>query len=245
MKQTNSNQENRTKNLLSFCKKADLPMKNMDLLDLAFYHRSKTNENKKGNPLFKIYGVNNERLEFLGDSVLGMVTASWLFENLPEKKEGELSKIKSVVVSEKTLAPNALRLGMDKLLLLGHGEELTGGRSKPAILADCVEAVIGACYLECGIDAARKFVLSFIVPEVSKVLENGTKDYKTLLQEFTQKKFKETPVYELLDAKGPEHDKVFTVRCKVGKNVFEPVKGSSKKNAEMKAAEEAFKILNS
>lgn len=219
-------------------------MTDLGLLDLAFRHRSVTNEVHKKHYEVSEYGENNERLEFLGDSVLGLVTASWIFSNLPDKKEGELAKIKSVVVSEKVLAPNAIRLGIDKLLLLGHGEEITGGRQKPAILADCMEAVIGAYFLEAGFEAAQKYVLSFIIPEVQKVLQSGTKDFKTLLQELTQKKLKSTPVYELLDKKGPDHEQIFTVRVKVGEKVFAPVEGSSKKIAEQKAAEEAYNILS-
>lgn len=231
--------EDRKEALLSFCRKSGIEMNDFSLLDQAFFHRSVSNE-KKGNG----HSVeNNERLEFLGDSVLGLVTASWLFKNLPDHKEGELAKIKSVVVSEKILAPNAIALGIDKLLVLGHGEEITGGRQKPAILADCMEAVIGAYYLDAGFEKAEKFVLSFIVPEVKKVLENGTKDFKTLLQEFTQKKFKQTPVYVLQDSKGPEHEKVFTVLVKIGQLSFGPVNGTSKKIAEQKAAELAYSQL--
>ncbi|MCF0126003.1 MAG: ribonuclease III [Clostridia bacterium] len=223
--------------LTKFCKNAGITIKNISLLDQAFYHRSVSNE-KKGNIL------NNERLEFLGDSVLGLVTASYLFSNFPDLKEGELAKIKSVVVSEKILAPNAIRLGINNLLVLGHGEEITGGRTKPAILADCMEAVIGAYFIDSGFDSARDFVLSFIVPEINKVLENGTKDYKTLLQEFTQKKYKLCPVYELLDTSGPEHEKVFTVLVSVGNQKFGPVKGTSKKISEQLVAEIAYKALN-
>lgn len=230
----------RKNKLVSFCEKAGIKMKNLDLLDLAFYHRSSSNENRKQHEA----KANNERLEFLGDSVLGLVTASWLYSNLPDKKEGELAKIKSVVVSEKILAPNAIRLGIDKLLILGHGEEITGGRQKPAILADCMEAVIGAYYLDSGFEAAQRYVLSFIVPEINKVLQNGTKDFKTLLQEFTQKKFKVFPVYELLETKGPEHEKVFTFNVKIGDKVFGPVSGSSKKDAEQKLAEQVYNKLS-
>lgn len=237
MKQTNID-PNRKNNLISFCKNAGISMENLSLLDQAFYHRSATNEKKT----LKTKGFsNNERLEFLGDSVLGLVTASWLYENLPQMKEGELAKIKSVVVSEKILAPNAIKLGIDKLLVMGHGEEITGGRTKPAILADCMEAVIGAYYLDAGFEKAREYVLSFIIPEIQTVLDNGTKDYKTLLQEFTQKKYKETPVYTILDVQGPEHEKIFTVTVKFSSKVYGPFQGSSKKHAEMKAAEEAYK----
>ena len=139
--------------LSDFCNRVGIKFKKIELLDQAFHHRSLTNE---------AHGVkNNERLEFLGDSVLGMVTAAYLYTNL-DNPEGDLAKIKSAVVSEKALAPVALRFGIDKLLLLGHGEELTGGRTKPAILADCMEAIIGAYYLDSGYKAAEKYVLSFI-----------------------------------------------------------------------------------
>lgn len=214
-------------------------MSDMEILDQAFYHRSVTNEKKGKNGNVQ----NNERLEFLGDSVLGLVTASWLYQNLPDYKEGELAKIKSVVVSEKILAPNAIKLGIDKLLILGHGEEITGGRQKPAILADCMEAVIGAYFLSSGFEKVQKYVLSFIIPEIEKVLDNGTKDFKTLLQELTQKKFRVTPVYHLIDTKGPEHEKIFTVEVKIGERSFAPVSGSSKKIAEQKAAEIAYNSL--
>ena len=164
----------REKQLAEYCKKVDIKFKNIELLNQAFNHRSICNE---------IKGLkNNERLEFLGDSVLGMVTASYLYNNL-ENPEGDLAKIKSSVVSEKALAPIALSLGIDKLLVMGFGEEKSGGRTKPAILADCMEAVIGAYYEDSGYKAAEKYVLSFIVPEIEKVLENGMKDFKTKLQE--------------------------------------------------------------
>lgn len=234
----NPKNSNREKNLLSFCEKAGISFSNIELLDNAFYHRSTSNEKNRIKN-----GGNNERLEFLGDSVLGLVTAHYLFTNFPELKEGELAKIKSVVVSEKALAPNAIKLGIDKLLVLGHGEEITGGRQKPAILADCMEAVIGAYFLDAGFEKARDYVLSFIIPEIEKVLENGTKDYKTILQEFSQKTFKACPSYELLSTSGPEHEKTFSVNVHIGEKVFGPYKGSSKKNAEQKAAEEALKII--
>lgn len=234
--------EERKIQLVSFCKKAGIQINDIQLLNHAFLHRSVSNEQRK---VKSQVAVNNERLEFLGDSVLGLVTASWLYENLIDLKEGELAKIKSVVVSEKILAPNAVKLGIDKLLLLGHGEEITGGRKKPAILADCMEAVIGAYYLDSGFEKAQNFVLSFIVPEIQKVISSGTKDFKTQLQEFSQKKFKACPVYELVGTSGPEHEKLFEVIVHVGEKSFGPYKGSSKKDAEQKAAQEAFYKLQS
>ncbi len=166
-----------------------LRFRDLDLLDLAFHHRSCSNED----PRFK--GRNNERLEFLGDSVLGLSCASYLFLELEEKTEGDLSKIKATVVSEPILAKIAVgKLSIEKYLVLGRGEELSGGRNKPAILADAVEAVIGAIYLDQGFETARKFVLDLIVPEIDSVLnDSGSKDYKSLLQNYYQKKHNECP----------------------------------------------------
>lgn len=228
----NSNRKNL---LINFCKSLDIKFKNIELLDQAFHHRSITNENKG----YK----NNERLEFLGDSVLGVVTASYLYRNF-DKPEGDLAKIKSSVVSEKTLAQVALRLGIDKLLILGHGEELSGGRQKPAILADCMEAIIGAYYLDSGYKMAEAYVLSFIIGEIDKVCEFGMKDYKTLLQEKFQKISKQCPKYELISKTGPEHNQIFTVTVHLGDKIFGPSSGKSKKEAEQLAAKVALDNYN-
>ena len=157
--------------------------------------------------------------------------------------EGDLAKIKAVVVSEKTLAPIGLRFGIDKMLVLGHGEEMTGGRKKPAIIADCMEAIIGAYYLDSGYDACEKYVLSFIVPEIKRVQEFGGKDFKTLLQELYQKKCKQAPRYELLDVSGPDHEQKFKVNVHLGNLVYGPAEGKSKKEAEQKVAEMAYNCL--
>ena len=230
----NTLSKERRKELLDFCHRVNISVKNIDLLDQAFHHRSLTNERN--------HLKNNERLEFLGDSVLGMVTASYLYITLANP-EGDLAKIKSAVVSEKALAPVALRFGVDKLLLLGHGEELTGGRQKPAILADAMEAIIGAIYLDSGYKAAEDYVLEFIVPEVNKVLKDGLKDFKTLLQEAVQKKMKVCPKYELVGKKGPDHDQTFLISVQVGSKVFGPEAGKTKKEAEQKAAKIALSAL--
>ena len=188
--------------LSDFCDRVGIKFKNLEHLDQAFHHRSLTNEK---------HGVkNNERLEFLGDSVLGMVTASYLYTK-SDNPEGDLAKIKSAVVSEKALAPVALKFGIDKLLLLGHGEEMSGGRKKPAILADCMEAIIGAYYLEAGYKQAEKYVLSFIEPAVKEAFADGIKDYKTQLQEKFQQKTKQCPRYELISKTGPDHEQTFKV----------------------------------
>ena len=221
----------RKKQLSEFCNRVGIKFKNLVLLDQAFHHRSLTNEKK---------GVkNNERLEFLGDSVLGMVTASFLYQNV-DSPEGELAKIKSAVVSEKALAPVALNFGIDTLLILGRGEELSGGRKKPAILADCMEAVIGAYYLDSGYKAAETYVLSFIKPAVQESLSLGIKDFKTQLQEKYQKVTKQCPCYELISKTGPDHDQTFNVSVHLGEQTFGPASAKSKKEAEQLAAKMAL-----
>lgn len=228
----------RKKKLIDFCKPLGLKFKKYDLLDLAFHHCSFSNENHSD----KLF--NNERLEFLGDSVLGLATADYLYKDMGNNhSEGELAKIKAVVVSEKTLAPIALRFGIDKMLVLGKGEDMSGGRTKPAILADCMEAIIGAYYLDSGYEVCEKYVLSFIVPEIKKVQEFGGKDFKTLLQELYQKKSRQTPVYELIGVSGPDHDQRFKVSVHLGSVVYGPTEGKSKKEAEQKAAELALNCL--
>ena len=134
----------------------------------------------------------------------------------------------------------ALRFGIDKLLLLGHGEELTGGRTKPAILADCMEAIIGAYYLDSGYKAAEKYVLSFIAPAIADTFSQGTKDFKTQLQEMFQKKTKQCPRYELISKTGPDHDQTFKVSVHLGDKVYGPVTAKSKKEAEQLAAKLAL-----
>ncbi len=225
----------RKKELLQFCKNLSIHFKDMTLLDLAFHHRSYSNENTEHKH------VNNERLEFLGDSVLGMATATFLYEDMMDNPEGDLARIKSVVVSEQTLAPIALHIGIDRMLVMGKGEEKSGGRQKKAILADAVEAVIGAYYLDSGYEAAEKLVLSFIVPEIRKVQQDkGTKDYKTLLQEYYQKRYKACPVYELVRKTGPDHDQTFWVSVHLGKTTYGPEQGKNKKEAEQNAAKLAY-----
>ena len=227
----------RKKELVEFCRNLNLHFNNLNILDLAFHHRSYSNENAD----HKIY--NNERLEFLGDSVLGLATAAFLYEDMMDNQEGDLAKIKANVVSEQTLGPIAVeKMHIDKYLVLGKGEEMSGGRHKRAILADAVEAVIGALYLDSGYEEAEKLVLKLIVPEIRKVQsDKGSKDCKTLLQEYYQKKYKLCPKYELIKMSGPDHDRTFEVLVKLGDKTFGPAKGKSKKAAEQAAAEEACK----
>ncbi len=225
--------------LLEFCRPLNLKFHNLSLLDLAFHHRSYSNEN------MKFRHMNNERLEFLGDSVLGLATAAFLYDDMENVKEGELAKIKANVVSEKSLAPIGLnKMHIDRYLVLGKGEEMTDGRHKSAILADAVEAVIGALYVDSGYEPAEKLVLEIIVPEIRKVQNHsGNKDFKTILQEYYQKKSNETPSYVLEKTTGPDHERVFYVSVKLGDKKYGPVEGSNKKNAEQNAAREALTAL--
>lgn len=222
----------RKSQLIKFCKSVKISFNNLDLLNQAFCHRSITNEIK--------YFKNNERLEFLGDSVLGMVTASYLYNHY-DIVEGDLAKIKSVVVSEKILSEIALEINIQNLLILGKGEEKSGGRKKPAILADCMEAIIGAYYLDSGFKSVEKYVLSFMIPQIEKVFDSGIKDYKTILQEKFQKISKMCPRYELISKTGPEHAQVFSVVVHLNDMTYGPCSGNSKKQAEQEVAKLALK----
>jgi len=199
-------------------------------------HRSISNET--GNK------ANNERLEFLGDSILGAVCATLLYQSFNDKTEGELAKIKAVVVSEDILSGIALSLEIDKMLLLGKGEEMSGGRTKKAILADAMEAVIGALYLDSGYKPAFDFVSRCIKPEISKVTgDDYHKDYKSLFQEFCQRQFRCYPEYNVTKRSGPEHDRIFWIEVRVGETVYGTGKGRNKKSAEQEAARVAYTQL--
>ncbi len=227
----------RRKELSLFQKKAGLRFRRLDLLDLAFCHRSFVNETAENID-------NNERLEFLGDSVLGIVVADYLFRLLPDRPEGDLAKIKSHVVSEDTLAEIALELGIDSIVHVGKGEELSGGRKKKALLSDSMEALIGAWYLDAGYEKAAKFILRYLKGPIETVLaDKHRKDYKTLLQEAVQKRFHSYPKYVLEKKTGPDHQRTFWMNVVVQGNSFGPGKGGNKKSAEQEAAKMAYSTL--
>lgn len=209
--------------------------RSIELLNLALTHRSCTNEDKT---------PNNEKLEFLGDSVLGMVVATYLYDRLQDKVEGELARIKSYVVSEEALSGLSFDLGIDRLILLGRGEELSGGRNKKAILADALEAVIGAYYVDAGYEAVERFVLRLMEPEITKVLQNRhRKDYKTILQEYLQKYHRTYPKYLLVKKTGPDHDRTFWISCQIGQKEYGPASGKNKKEAEQAAAQASYEAI--
>jgi ribonuclease-3 len=223
--------------LVAFQKAIEIRFRSLVLLNLALTHRSCGNEDLSRSR-------NNERLEFLGDAVLGLVVASRLYELLPDRSEGELARVKSFVVSEEVLCSLAKELGLESRLLLGKGEELSGGRDKKAILADAVEALIGACFLDAGFEAARRFVLRIAEPEIQKVLQNKhRKDYKTILQEYTQRYQRTYPIYRLAKKTGPDHDRSFWIACSVGGVERGPVEGKNKKEAEQNAAKLSYDAI--
>ena len=216
---------------------AEVRFRNLQFLNLAFSHRSYANE-------AGVSVANNEKLEFLGDSVLGVVVCEYLYTAFPEKSEGDLARIKSFVVSEGTLESIGKALRIENFILIGKGEEYSGGRSKRAIIDDCMEAIFGAYYLDSGYKAARKLIRRLIVPEVEKVLQNRhQRDFKTLLQEFVQKTYKGYPRYALTKRTGPDHDRTFWVTVTVERRSYGPGKGKNKKEAEQAAAGIAYSAL--
>jgi ribonuclease-3 len=227
----------RKKRLEQFQSSIEVKFKHIALLNQATVHRSASNEQEEKS--------NNERLEFLGDAILGAVAASLLYERMAERPEGDLARVKSVVVSEASLSAIALRMGLDSLLVLGKGEEVSGGRAKKAILADALEAVIGAYYIDSGFQAAFGFVESFLGKEITAVLENRhAKDFKTLFQEYCQREYREYPVYRLIKRSGPDHDRVFWMEVSIDGRTFGPGAGKNKKDAEQAAAKQAFEALS-
>lgn len=223
--------------MAAFQKSLGYRFKDPELLTRALTHRSFVNEDASSQG-------NNERLEFLGDAVLGVATAAYLFSTLGDRPEGDLARIKSFVVSEDTLSDIALSLSVDGLLLIGKGEERSGGRAKKAILADALEAVFGAAYLDGGFDKAKALVLRFIVPEVDKVLsDRHRKDYKTLLQEYAQKYHRVYPAYALAKKSGPDHDRTYWMNCALLGKTYGPASGKTKKDAEQAAAALAYEAI--
>jgi len=208
------------------------------LLDQALTHKSYVNEAKHK------HLKHNERLEFLGDAVLTLVMSEHLAGLFPESTEGDLSKLKARLVSEVSLATASRRLDLGALLQLGRGEELTQGREKPSILANTLEAVVAAIYLDAGLEAARKFVLRIFSSEFQDVQEVGGSaalhDYKTRLQEWCQKEYDTLPHYVIVRETGPDHQKMFEVQLTVRGDVLGVGMGRTKKEAEQMAAKQAL-----
>lgn len=205
---------------------------NKDILKEALTHKSYAGEHRSSK--------HNERLEFLGDSILGAIVADYIYNKCPHVEEGVLSKIKSNLVSRRNLYLWGKKLDLGKYMSLGHGELATGGRERDSIISNAVEAVIGAVYLDGGYPAAESVILPWVK---TQALTQDVRDFKSLLQEHLQKRGHETPVYEVVQTVGPEHDKTFTVRVSLMGKELGSGKGHNKKMAEQAAAQNAFERM--
>ena len=209
--------------------------KNKNLIEQALSHSSYANERKQP-------GGSNERLEFLGDSVLSIVVSDFLYKNL-NVAEGELTKMRASLVCEKSLHIFAKQINLGDYLHLGKGEENTGGRERPSILADAFEAVIAAIYLDGGMEAAAKHILHFMPEDIHHFVKPAFSDFKTVLQEIVQKNPEEKVDYVLLGEEGPDHNKRFVVEVRLNSQVIGKGSGRSKKEAEQLAAKEALELM--
>lgn len=210
--------------------------KNISLLKNALVHTSYANEVRNG-------VTSNERLEFLGDSVLSLIVSDHIFNKFSGMPEGELTRLRASLVCEKSLCSFARELDLGHFLYLGKGEDKGGGRDRDSILADAFEAVLAAIYLDGGMDAAKEYVMRFVLREIETHTEENTKDYKTILQEIIQRNPEETVSYILTGSDGPDHDKSFTVEVHLNSNVIGEGTGKSKKQAEQMAAKQALKLM--
>jgi len=218
-------------------RKLQVGIKDYALLQQSLTHKSYLGEAGEA--------MSNERLEFLGDSVLGVVVAEYLYSQFPERSEGDLAKAKAVAVSEPVLAESAKGLGLPDMLLMSTGEEASGGRKRLSILADAFEALIAVVYLDCGLEAARQFILralESILIDIER--KEHIRDYKTLLQEHTQGLHKRAPQYVVIDEKGADHDKTFTVEARLDETILGRGQGKSKKQAEQAAALQSLEGLD-
>ncbi len=209
------------------------------LLEQALVHSSYVNENPGIAP------ASNERLEFLGDAVLGLVVAEKLYQDFPHSAEGEMTRLRAALVRRDTLARMARTIGLGDYLYLGRGEEASGGRRKLANLAGALEAMIAAIFLDRGSIATREFILGLFDEELQKIANRGARvDYKSQFQELIQSREQQTPAYQLVEAMGPDHDRKFTVEVRVGDTVLGKGSGKSKQAAETEAARAALAQLS-
>jgi len=206
----------------------------------ALTHKSYVNEHREA-------GIeDNERLEFLGDAVIDLAVSQRLMERFPQAREGTLSRLRASIVNEQGLAEVAERIGLGELLRLGRGEEMTGGRSKPSVLADALEAVVAALFLGGGLPLALRFVDRFFGETLAKIsLEADDRDYKTQVQELAQARLRATPRYRVVEERGPDHAKTFVVEVTFAGRAWGRGEGRSKKDAEQLAARQALEALAS
>ena len=220
---------------VEFQEKIGYQFQDVRLLGLALTHSSYSNEKRKGRL------ANNERLEFLGDAVLELVSSEFLYEKYPQRPEGDLTRIRASLVCEQTLAFCTRELELGKYLLLGKGEDLTGGRNRKSVLSDALEAVIGAVYLDGGFANAKEFIYKFVLNDMEH--KQLFFDSKTILQEVVQGQHEGEISYRLVDSFGPDHDKKYVVEVLVGSKALGRGEGRTKKNAEQEAAYQALLLL--
>ncbi len=214
-----------------------LNFNDLGLLRHALTHRSYLNENPG-------FTQDNERLEFLGDAILDFLVGDWLYQHYPEMREGDMTRTRSALVRNERLARFARSLRLGEALLLGRGEENNGGRRRTGLLCDAFEALIGALYLDQGIESVRRFILPFLEENIDEVLyQIERQDPKSYLQNWSQKQGHGTPDYVIIAATGPDHDKVFTAEVRIGGKVYGRGQGSSKHQAEEAAATQALQNL--
>lgn len=214
--------------------------KNDTMLKKAMVHSSYANECGSKRPAIDC----NERLEFLGDTVLSLVVSTYLFQNFPDLPEGNLSKIRSFTVCEKALAEFANQIQLGDFLKLGKGEDHNNGRRRPSITSDAFEALIAAIYLDGGLEPAREFILRFAIPHIQHLVSQQiSEDYKTALQQIVQQEQGEKLEYVLVCEEGPAHQRTFTMEARLNSNVIGRGKGSSKREAEQQAAKEALTLF--
>ncbi len=216
--------------------KLNYKFKNIDLLKNALIHSSYANE-IRGNT------HSNERLEFLGDSVLSIIVSEHIYNKFPNMPEGELTRMRASLVCEKSLYSFSRELGIGEYLKLGRGEEKNGGRERESILADAFEAVLAAIYLDGGMTAAKKHIMNTVLRDLKHHDDDSFKDYKTTLQEIIQRNPEECVSYILIDESGPDHNKLFTVEVHLNSNVIGKGSGKSKKQAEQMAARQALELM--
>jgi len=225
------------KALQDITRKLQVDIQDYPLLQQALTHKSFIGEATEA--------VSNERLEFLGDSVLGVVVAQYLFVEFPDRSEGDLAKAKAVAVSEPVLAESAKAMGLADMIFMSAGEEASGGRKRLSILADAFEALIAVVYLDCGLEVARQFILralESILVDIER--QEHIRDYKTLLQEHTQGLHKRAPRYVVIEEQGADHDKTFTIEARLDDTLLGRGEGKSKKQAEQAAALQALEHID-
>ena len=225
------------KKIIEYQSEIGISFTDLKMLELALTHKSYANEFKKNRE-------NNEKLELLGDSVLNLLVVEYLYKQFSNYTEGKLSRIKSVAVSEASLADIAKEIGLSEYILLGKGEIACDGNKRPAILADTLEALLGAYYLDSGMDKVRLFLIPYIAMVIYRYEHNEEFiDYKTNLQLYSQNRFKKCPLYKTIKSEGPDHSKTFFVSVKIGSKNYGTGKGHNKKSAQQNAASIALEKI--